>query len=51
MYITKRYKHAFSVLNLKVLSTCLAGGLMFENVGFLRNQKNPTVFRNICRDR
>ena len=34
MYTTKRYKRAHSVLNLKVLSTCLARGKIFENVGF-----------------
>ena len=43
MYITKRYKRVFSVLNLKVLSTCLARGRMFENVGFLRDQKCPPI--------
>ena len=35
MYTTKRYEHAHSVLNLKVLSTCLAHGMTFENVGVL----------------
>ena len=45
MYTTKRYKRAFSVLNLKVLSTWLSRGTIFENVGFfLRNKKNPPVF-------
>ena len=34
MYTTKRYKRAHSVLNLKVLSTCLARRKIFENVGF-----------------
>ncbi len=51
MYTTKRYKRAHSVLNLKVFSTCLAHGMMFENVGFLRDQKSPSVFREICIDR
>ena len=35
----KRKKIVFSVLNLKVLSMCLACGIMFENVGFLKDQK------------
>ena len=30
----KRYKRAHSVLNLKVLSMCLAHRKIFENVGF-----------------
>ena len=34
MYSTKRYKRAHSVLNLKVLSTCLARGKIFENFGY-----------------
>ena len=34
MYTTKRYKYALSVLNLKVVSTCLTCGKIFENVGF-----------------
>ena len=34
MYATKRYKRACSILNLKVLSTCLTHGKIFENVGF-----------------
>ena len=37
------YKCTFSVLNLKVLSTSLARGMMFEKV-FLRDQKSPPVF-------
>ena len=44
MYTMKRYKHAHSVINLKVLSTCLVCGKIFENVGFLRDKKNPPVF-------
>ena len=46
MYTTKRYKRAHSILNLKELSTCLARGMIFENVGFLflRDKKNPPVF-------
>ena len=31
MYTTKRYKCAHSILNLKVLSMCLACGMIFEN--------------------
>ena len=34
MYTTKRYKRAHSVLNLKVLSACLAHGMIFEKVRF-----------------
>ena len=46
MDTTKRYKRAHSVLNLKEISTCLARGMIFENVGFLflRDKKNPRVF-------
>ena len=38
MYTTKRYKCVHSVLNLKVLSTCLARGIIFENVFFKRQE-------------
>ena len=52
MYITKRYKRAYSVLNLKVLSTCLARGMIFENVGFFyETRKILPSFKEICRDR
>ena len=34
MYTTKRYKCAHSVFNLKVLSTFLVHGKIFENVEF-----------------
>ena len=34
MFTTKRYKRAYSLLDFKVLSTCLARGMIFENVGF-----------------
>ena len=45
MYTTKRYKREQSVLNLKVLRTCLACGNIFKNVGFSqRNETNPLVF-------
>ena len=49
IYTMKRYKRAQSVLNLKVLSTCLARGKIFKNVGsffffFLRDEKNLSVF-------
>ena len=30
---------------------CLAHGMTFENVEFLRDQKSPPAFREICRDR
>ena len=50
-YISKKYERAFNVHNLKVLSTCLVRGMMFENVGFLRDQISSPVFREICRDR
>ena len=33
MYRTKRYKCAYSVLNLRLLSMYLAYGIIFENVG------------------
>ena len=47
MYTTKRYKRAHSVLNLKVLSTCLARGKIFENFGpSLETRKGPK-FLNI----
>ena len=39
MYTTKRYKRAHSILNLKVLGTCLAHGMIFENVGFFKRQE------------
>ena len=39
MYTTKRYKHAHSVLNLKVLITRLARGMIFENIGFFERQE------------
>ena len=38
MYTTKRYKRAYSVLDLKVLSTCLARGMIFENIGFFKRK-------------
>ena len=50
MYTTKRYKRAHSVLNLKVLNSCLARGMIFENVVFLRDKKNPSVLRTLCAD-
>ena len=34
MYTMERYKRAHSVLNLKVLSMCLAHRMIFENIGF-----------------
>ena len=40
MYITKKIQTLFSVLSLRVLSMCLASGLMFENVGFLREKSS-----------
>ena len=46
MYTTKRYKHAQSVLNLKVWSTCLARGKIFENVGFF-NETRKIFQRNM----
>ena len=39
VYTEKKYKHAFSVLNLKALSPCFASGMMFENVGVLDIRK------------
>ena len=42
---------AFSFRNFKVLSTCLARGMIFENFGPLRHQKNPPVFGETCRDK
>ena len=38
MYTTKRYKCAYSILNLKVLSTYWVSGI-FENVGFFKRQE------------
>ena len=42
MYTTKRYKRAHGVLNLKVLSTCLARGKIFENVGFFKGREKSS---------
>ena len=44
MNTMKRYKREYSVLNSKVFSTCLAGAMIFENVGFLIDKRNPAVF-------
>ena len=42
MYTSKRYKRAYSVLNLKILSTCLACEMIFENVGFFKGQEKSS---------
>ena len=39
MYTTNRYKRARSVLQLKVLCTCLARAKIFENVGFFQEKR------------
>ena len=46
MYTIKKYKRACSVLNFKVLSTCLARQMIFENVGFFKRQEKqiPNTF-------
>ena len=53
MYTTKRYKRAHSVLNLKVLSVCLAHGTIFENVGFFfkTREKSSHILKEIRKDR
>ena len=52
MYTTKRYKRAHSDLNLKVLSTCLASGKIFENVGFFQEtRKILPSFKEMRKDR
>ena len=38
----KRYKHAYSVFNLKVLSTCLARRMIFKNVGFFKREEKSS---------
>ena len=44
----KRYKRGYRVLNLKVLSTCLASGIIFRNAGFFfKRQKKSS--RNMQR--
>ena len=51
MYPTKRYKRAHSVLNLKVLNTCLARGKIFENVGFFfkRREKSSRLLKKYAK--
>ena len=44
MYMTKRYKRAHSILNLKVLRACLVRGNIFENVGFFKRQEKSSSF-------
>ena len=43
-YTMKRYKHAHSVHNSKVLRTCLAHGNIFKNVGFPKETRQILLF-------
>ena len=52
MYTTKRYKRVHTVHNIKVFNTCLACGMIFENVEFfLRDKKIIPSLKEKLKDR